>query len=174
MLGLSAGVEVVRAHQPSGRPTYLRILVELSIVTLALAAVVAGVLIRESGKPLDSKDLKIAAAELNSLAAEGVLLANQSPGSSVTANYFYVQSRSWHEKVQGANEDLRASPPAQDQQPSYEKSVTLAKDLASTAERLAGSRPTEFERASSLRRLQTLEAQASTLRSRLAHDANAR
>ena len=45
MLGLSAGVEVVRAHQPSGRPTYLGILVELSIVTLALAAVVAGVLI---------------------------------------------------------------------------------------------------------------------------------
>jgi hypothetical protein len=167
-------VEVVRAHRASSRPTYLRILVELAIVTVALGAVVAGVLLREARQPLDSKDLKIAAADLNSLAAEGVLLASQSPGSSVTQDYFDVQTRTWHEKVEAANEELRASPPANDQQDAYEKDVSLAGDLTSVARHLAGSRPNKSERASSLEKLRTLETQASALRSSLRRDANTR
>src|SRR5690348_804849 len=106
-----AGVELVRAHDAPSRPTYRRILVELSIVILALGAVLAGVLVRQAHQPFDSKDLTIAAGDLNSLAAAGTLLASQSPGSSVTKSYFDAQSRSWHEKVEAANEELRASPP---------------------------------------------------------------
>jgi hypothetical protein len=162
-----AGVEAVRAHHASNQPTILRILVELSIASLALGLIVAVLLIREARQPLDAKDLKIAASDLNSLAAAGVLLASQSPGASVTENYFKVQSRSWHEKVEQTNKDLRASPPAKDQQHAHQENLSVAKDLASVAGQLAGSTPTEGERAAALGNLQTLEARASALRSKL-------
>lgn len=163
----------MRAQHASSQPTYLRILVELSIVTLVLGAVVAGILLRQARQPLDAKNLKIAAADLNSLAAAGVLLVSQSPGSSVTEDYFKVQSRGWHEKVAAANAELRASSPVPHLRHAYEESATVAKDLACVAGQLAGSRPAEGERASSRRKLQTLEARASALRSSLTDDTNA-
>ena len=163
----------MRAHGASSRPTYFRVLVELSIAAVALGMLLAGALIAKAHQPLDSKHLKIAAADLNSLAATGVLLASQSARGSLTENYFEVQSRSWREKVETANEELLGSFPVKDQQRAYEESAALAKDLSSVAGQLTHSRPDETERAGLLHKLQTLEARASASRSSLTHDANA-
>jgi hypothetical protein len=140
---------------------------ELVAAFLPLALMAAWIIEVQASQPLSLQEVKIQATDLKSLAAEGQLIAAQTMVADVTANYFGVHTKMWHQKIDQTVEDHELSEPQAGLELPFRDVGRLARQLSSVSEMLT----TSFGNRSALLKvkaqLAALETEARMLEKRL-------
>ena len=138
----------------------------------AIAVVVTWQVAAEQRRPLDIEELQIDVADIQSFAAEGLLLATQQIGPTVTRSYAQAHAEMWLQKVDELARKYGSREPESKLAQPFEDVRALADQLRAAADEVSGSFAQNQTANAAAMHLHEIESRARTLTARLEREAD--